>query len=199
MPGRHFPLVLVLLASPGLACPKMLGDGVAVLYEDGGLSVFTAGEVPGTILERALFPDEQDGFETLSWYGLYPLHEIQFDLSGPLDQTEERWVYTRPPPQPEPGQPVLEIKARVTTPHGEDLRGLEVVTGPMGELAVGACRYPAFSAEVGFLDPDPDLSQRRYFQVIPALGIAVQTGSQDRFETETYLPVQITAHTAMPD
>jgi hypothetical protein len=181
-----------LAALPALACPQDLGSGVVVRFEDGSTAIYSPTDRPGVMRERMTFDDDDDGFEVLSWYGIYPLEEVDVDADGALSGSGERSDYAAPPPSPRPDQRVAGIVAQVVSDAvGSFQRRLDLITGPMTELEIGPCRYPAFPAELT-LGTGRDENRVR-FMVLPGLGVAVVVGYEERAGAGRFVPVAITA------
>lgn len=184
-------MALVVLSLPALACPVTLGDGVEVGYDDLSLARLSATGAPGVLRELVVFSEDGEGYEVLAWYGLYTLRTANFDARGELADTVETTFFAQTPPPPEPGQRIDGLWAEVEKQGQRFQRRHELIAGDLQALMIGDCLYSAYEAELRVFDPDGAI--RVIFSVIPSLGVAILTGSDDIEGAWSYAPLSIVA------
>lgn len=189
---------LVLAATTALpagagACPAALGAGLEIAYSDGSVSRVSDGGGAGLIREQVLHGGDE-GFEVLAYHGIYVLRSIELDAAGEVEGTDETVTFARIPPPPAPGQTVAGIEAEVRWMGLDFSRRHDLVAGPLSEMAIGGCTYPAYLAELTLVEPEQSMLMR--FVVIPTLGTALLTALEDESGVEVYEPLSITARPA---
>lgn len=105
MTQTHLPARLIVVSAtaivlglgPALAatCPALLGAGIDVVYDDGGVSQYRPGP-DGTLVETAIFP-EGGSFREVTLHGVHVLSYQDVDESGfPLPGNDETIDYRGP-------------------------------------------------------------------------------------------------------
>jgi hypothetical protein len=185
--------VMALAALPPMAraCPVGLGDGVEVVYDDLSVARLTPTGAPGVLREWVLFSEDGEGYEVLAWYGIYTLRTANFNADGELPETVETTWFAQTPPPPEPGQQLQAILAEVEKQGQRFQRRHDLIAGDLQALMIGDCLFSAFPAELRVFDPEGAI--RVTFDVIPRLGLAILTGSEDIEGAWTYAPLSIAA------
>lgn len=172
-----------LVPVPAGACPAGLGTGIVVTASDGGTARITPTDQPGVVRERTTF-DEVPGYAMLSWWGIYALATLDFDGTDEYPDSGESVAYAAPPPMPEPGQRIEGLIGVVDRMGLPMMRRHDLTAGPLGEVAVGACRYAAFPVELEVEDDDGPRVLSLMF--VTDLGLALFTGYRDGEGAESY-------------
>jgi hypothetical protein len=189
--GATLALATLVLPLSALTCPLTLGDGVEVAYDDLSIARLTPTGAPGVLREWVIFSEDGEGYEVLAWYGLYTLRTANFDARGEVLDTVETTFFAQTPPPPEPGQRIDDLLAEVEKQGQRFQRRHQLIAGDIQPLVIGDCLYSAFEAELRVFDPDGAI--RAIFSVIPSLGVAILTGSDDLEGAWTYAPQSIAA------
>jgi hypothetical protein len=185
--------VMVCLALPLSAqtCPTELRDGVEVGYDDLSIARLTPTGAPGVLREWVLFSEDGEGYEVLAWYGIYTLRTANFNADGELPDTVETTWFEQTPPAPEPGQRVEGVLAEVHKLDQRFQRRHDFIAGDLAALTIGDCLYSAYEAELRVFDAEGAI--RLMFSVIPRLGVAILTRSEDIEGVWSYAPLSIAA------
>lgn len=189
---RHLSVMALLaLPMPTLACPTQLGDGIEVGYDDLSIARLSPTGAPGVLRELVLFSEDGEGYEVLAWYGIYTLRTANFNAEGELPDTVETTYFAQTPPPPEPGQRLRGVLAEVQKQDQRFQRRHDLLAGDLQAMMIGDCLYSAYEAELRVFDPEGAI--RVVFSVIPALGVAILTGSDDIEGAWSYAPLSIAA------
>lgn len=195
---RH-PVMFALLALPLLpalasACPRSLGDGVRISYEDGWVTELRPAETPGMVRERGLADGSGWSYELLAWHGIFSLRQDDFEDGVLVEYLAERTDYAEPPPVPAPGLRVQGIMGEVTREGESFTRRHDVAVGTQGQISIGRCTFTHLHVQLALFDIDGTLLLE--FAYLPALGIAMQTAYEDEEGREEYIPRALEAITA---
>jgi len=204
LPARLFAvsaaaIVLGLGPAQAATCPALLGAGIDVVYDDGGVSQYRPGP-DGTLVETAIFP-EGGSFREVTLHGVHVLSYQDVDESGfPLPGNDETIDYRGPLtdlPAPTAGLNwERTVLSRVET--DQPVMQRRTMTVGMEETRTyGECTYTVLPTMVGVVVEGDGINVLAY-DYVPELGVALfrSFGYLGEPAEVTTMPVSI--ETAMP-
>jgi hypothetical protein len=187
---------VALAGLPAGACPdgsEAARAGVAVSYDDGGVSTYRRG-VDGMVEEVTLFDaDGTDGYGVLAFLGVYLLEEFDLvDGQKELTRLERQRFATelKALPAPAPGLEWSGTSEVVVGDAPAIPRDVSLRVGQPERVDYGGCVYDSWPAVVRHHDANDDYLLG--FDYLPTLGIAVLRSFTNAGEgPQTYLPVGV--------